>query len=191
MPPFINVDSIELEVVNGFPGPPGSQFRLPTGKMFGFPWKPDQLYRIGGWIVGVSVSDRPGRAKYIAHDLESGGTIWNADVDAAARFTMDLDRHGFIAGTTRAKFDRSITQVLEFGDGFWVVLDVNASQVRGENIAFVASSGHTSWVTSDSPGGVAPYIDVRVNRDGFIEAWHDRYMAVIDPATLRIIATRP
>lgn len=141
MPQFINVDSTELEVVNGFPGSPGSHFRLPSGKLFGFPWKPDRLYRIGQWIVGISLSVQPGRAHYSAHNIEDGGTVWNADVNENLRFSMDPDGRGFAADTAHTTFDRTIAQVLQFG--------------------------------------------------GYIVAWHDRYMAVIDPATLRLVATRP
>lgn len=192
MPQFISVDSIELEVLNGFPGPPGSHFQLANGKVFGFPWEPDHLYRIGQWIVGVSLREEPGWAEYSAHEVENGGTMWNAHLRASSRFTMEPDGHGFVVGTVQAQFDRSISQVLEFRAGYWVVLDYNASVRRGQNVAFVSNDGHVSRLISDQPGKhVLPYSSVRVNNDGLIEAWDDRYMAVIDPATLHSIATRP
>ena len=192
MPQFINVDSIKLEVVHGFPGPPGSHFRLPTGKVFGFPWKPDALYHVGKWIVGRKLDDYVGRARYIGHDMENGGTAWCVDISGTSQFRMDPDGRSFFIDDVHAMFDRLIFQVFEHGDGYWVVLNYNASIQRGCNIAFVGRDGHVHWLSGKIPGDRVPaYMEIRLGEGRFVEAWAQRCMAVIDPATLRIVSTRP
>ncbi len=192
MPRFINVDSITLEEVDGFPGPPGSHFRLPTGNVFGFPWRPDSLYRTGAWIIGRSLSGDPRRARYIAHDIETGGAAWFIDIAATSQCTMDSGGTNFVVNGVHAKFDRPVRQILQHGDGYWVVLDYNASVERGANVAFVTSNGQVRWVGGKSPGDkIPPYLEVRIGKGRLIEAWAERYMALIDPVTLAIVATRP
>jgi hypothetical protein len=192
MPNFINVDSIRLEEVDGFPGPPGSHFRLPSGKVFGFPWKPDSLYRSGEWIIGRSLSGRPGRALYIAHDIENGGVAWSIDIAANSQCTVEANGSNVVIDGVHAKFDRPVRQVLQYDDGYWVVLDYNASIERSGNVAFVTSSGHVRWVSGKSAGErVSPYLEIRIGNGRLVEAWAERYMAVIDPVTLAIVATRP
>lgn len=189
---IVTVDSLELEVLNGSPGPPGSHFRLPTGEVFGFPWKPEQLYRSGEWIVGISAKANPGRANYSAHTIRDGTTAWNADLDGGSQFTMDADGRGFNANSAHARFDLFIRQVLQTRDGYCSVLDFNAGLARGYNVVFVGNDGHLRWTMTRPDGQPAgAYMSVRINKAGEIEVWHDRYMAVIDPTSGKMLASRP
>lgn len=190
----INVDGIVLRVGNKptDPSPSGSSFTLPNGKRFGFGWAPDHMYRMDSWIVGVTRTFYPGRDYHSAHDIETGGSTWSADIAAGTSFGMDPDQNGFQAGNASVRFPVPVWHVLQIEDGFCVVLHFDATVKTGGNVLLVGYSGELRWRIHRSGGQrTATYSYVRQLNQNDIEAGADRYLAIVDAHTGLILTTRP